>query len=311
MKGTLILGLAVSLAVTIVACEQTEEAFQDRKTRENNAEIKSYLLANNIKADSLRNGLFYTVQTANSTAQKPQIGDEITLSYIARRFDGTIVDSSQVGVDNVYIRSYSSTDITASGYVMTYRFNPVPSFEEILTTPLEKVREGDKVTLFAPWSVRGSGDVSLLAPLYIPIRYDLNILKVRTEDEQIEDFVALNKITGLEKNTDNGLRFVRTKAYPDSALIPVNTTVSVTYTGRLIRNGKQFDTGTIDVSVVDPTSTASGSVVKGFNDGIAKLRYGEKAIIIFPSTLGYSVAGSAGKIPAYSPLYFEIEAKRK
>jgi FKBP-type peptidyl-prolyl cis-trans isomerase len=311
MRGTLILGLAVSLAVTIVACEQTEEAFQDRKTRDNKAEIRSYLLANNIQADSLRNGLYFSILNKNPNAQKPQIGDEITFRYIARRLDGTIVDSSQVGINDVYIRSYNSNDITAAGYAMTYRFNPVPSFEELLVAPQEKIREGDKVSLFVPWSLRGTGDVSLLAPLYIPIRYDLDILKVRTEEEQIEDFVALNKIQGLEKNPDNGLRFVRTKAYPDSALIAVNTTVSVTYTGKLIRNGVQFDSGTIDVSVVDPTGNASGGVVKGFNDGVAKLRFGEKAIVIFPSALGYSVQGSAGKIPAYSPLYFEIEAKRK
>ncbi len=315
MRGILILGLGVSMAVTMLACEQTEEAFQDRKTRENKAEIRSYVLANNIKADSLRSGLYYAIQNTNANAQKPQIGDEITFRYTAKRLDGTIVDSSQVGVDDIYIRSYNSSDITAAGYAMTYRFNPVPSFEELLSAPQEKVREGDKITLLVPWSLRGTGDVSLLAPLYIPIRYDLEILKVRTQDEQIDDFVAVNKIQGLEKNPDNGLRFVRTKAYPDSALIAVNSTVSVTYTGKLIRNGVQFDTGTIDVSVVDPTGNASGGVVKGFNDGIAKLRYGEKAIIIFPSALGYGIQGNvvSGKvpIPAYSPLYFEIEAKRK
>jgi uncharacterized protein (UPF0254 family) len=222
--------------------------------------------------------------------------------------DGTIVDSSQVGVDDVFIRSYSSRDVSG---LMLYRFNPVPSFEELLSTPLEVVHEGDVTTLFVPWSLRGTGDVSLLAPLYIPIRYDVEILKVRTEEEQINDYVAKNKILGLERNNDNGLRFVKTLAYPDSAQIAIGTTVSVTYTGRLIRNGKQFDTGTIDVNVVDPTGTASGGVVKGFNDGIAKMRYGEKAVIIFPSILGYGVTGSSTKIPAYSPLLFEVEAKRK
>ncbi len=219
-----------------------------------------------------------------------------------------IVDSSQVGVNDVFIRSFSSRDVQG---LMAYRFNAVPSFEELLSPPYEKVREGDKISLFVPWSLRGTGDVSLLAPLYIPIRYDLEILKVRTEEEQIDEYVAKNKILGLERNNDNGLRFVKTLAYPDSAQIALNTTVSVTYTGRLIRNGRQFDAGTIDVNVVDPTGTASGGVVKGFNDGIAKMRYGEKAIIIFPSALGYGVTGSSTKIPAYSPLLFEVQAKRK
>jgi FKBP-type peptidyl-prolyl cis-trans isomerase len=308
MRGKLILGIIASLTVTIVACEQTEDVYQDRKTGENKAEIRTYLNANKLTADSTKSGLFYIIKNTNAAAQKPLIGDEVTLKYTAKRLDGTIVDSSQVGVDDVFIRSFSSRDVSG---LMIYRFNPVPSFEELLSAPIEKVREGDKVTLFVPWSLRGTGDVSLLAPLYIPIRYDIEILKVRTEEEQIDEYVAKNKIPGLERNKDNGLRFVKTLAYPDSAQIAIGTTVSVTYTGRLIRNGNKFDAGTIDVNVVDPTGTASGGVVKGFNDGIAKMRYGEKAVIIFPSILGYGVTGSSTKIPAYSPLLFEVEAKRK
>jgi FKBP-type peptidyl-prolyl cis-trans isomerase len=308
MRGKFILGIVTSLTITMVACEQTEDVYQDRKTSENKAEIRTYLTKNQLSADSLKSGLYYFITNTNPTAQKPLVGDEVTFRYVAKRLDGTIVDSSQVGVDDVFIRSYSSRDVSG---LMAYRFNPVPSFEELLNAPYEKVREGDKITLLAPWSLRGTGDVSLLAPLYIPIRYDLEILKIRTEEEQIEEYIATNKITGLERNADNGLRFVKTLSYPDSATIALNTTVSVTYTGKLIRNGKQFDAGTIDVNVVDPTGTASGGVVKGFNDGIAKMRYGEKAIIIFPSTLGYGVTGSSTKIPAYSPLVFEVQAKRK
>ena len=128
-----------------------------------------------------------------------------------------------------------------------------------MNAPYEKIRETDKVTLFVPWSLRGSGDVSLLAPLYIPIRYDINILKVRTQEEQINDYVAANKILGLERNNENGLRFVKTLAYPDSAQIEIGTTISAVYTGKLIRNGVQFDSGTVDVNVVDPAGTASVS----------------------------------------------------
>lgn len=308
MRGSLLLSLMASLTIAIVACEQTEDVYQDRKTRENKAEIRDYLAQNQLVADSLRSGLYYIIKNTNANASKPQVGDEVTFRYIAKRLDGVVVDSSQVGINDVFIRSYNSRDISG---LMVYRFNPVPSFEELMATPLEKVREGDKITLFVPWSLRGTGDVSLLAPLYIPIRYDIEILKVRSEEKQIDDYVALNKIQGLERNDANGLRFVRTLAYPDSAIIALNTTVSVTYTGRAVRNGKQFDAGTLDVNVVDPNGTASGGVVKGFNDGIAKLRYGEKAIVIFPSALGYGVVGSGTKIPAYSPLSFEIEAKRK
>jgi len=308
MRGKLIFALVVVLTVVIIACQQTEDVYQDRKTRENKVEIRDYLTKNQLMADSLRSGLYFVIKNTNPAGAKPQIGAEVTFRYVAKRLDGVTIDSSQVGVNDVFIRSFNSRDIPG---VMIYRFNPVPSFEELMATPQEKVRGGDKISLFVPWSLRTTSDVSLLAPLYIPIRYDIEILKVRSEEKQIDEYVALNKIQGLERNDANGLRFVRTKAYPDSAVISLNSTVSVTYTGKRVRDGRLFDAGTLDVNVVDPNGTASGGVVKGFNDGIAKLRYGEKAIVIFPSTLGYGIQGSSTKIPAYSPLAFEIEAKRK
>ncbi|MCP9765741.1 hypothetical protein EGI31_22630 [Lacihabitans soyangensis] len=44
----------------------------------------------------------------------------------------------------------------------------------------------------------------------------------------------------------------------------------------------------------------------GIYRGISKLRKGEKARIIFPSSIGYGTNGS-GSIPPYTPLIFDIE----
>jgi hypothetical protein len=309
MRGKIIWAIAVGITAFIAACNQSEEVFEDRKTRENKAEIRDYVTRNRISADSLvRLGLYYSVQTTNANAQKPQIGDEITLNYLVRRFDGVLVDSSDKTDPYVFIRSYGSRDIQG---LMLYRFSPVPSFEELMATPQEKIREGDKVSLFVPWSLRNAGSGSLLAPLYIPLRYDLTIVKVRTEEEQIEDYIKSQGIANMERDATTGLRFLRTKTYADSVQIKAGDEVKVKYTGRLVRNGAQFDSGSLDVSVVDPAGNAQASVVKGFNNGIAKLRFGEKAIVIFPSSLGYGVQGSSTKIPAYSPLYFEIEVSKK
>jgi FKBP-type peptidyl-prolyl cis-trans isomerase len=297
--------------VMVVACQQTEEPFAARKTKDNSADIRNYLTANKINADSTLSGLYYFVQNTNPTAQKPQIGDEITISYVARRLDGVIVDSSQVAYPYVYIRA---PEQSASGY----RFVLVPAFEELMQAGTEKLREGDKVSLFVPWTLRNSGAASLLAPLYIPLRYDITIKKVRTEDEQIEDYIKYKGLTVTEK-ASNGLRFLKTQAYKDSTQIKFGEVVKVNYAGRLVSNNRQFDpaptslllTSTFSVTLADTaTSNVGASVVKGFNDGIYRLKYGEKGIIIFPSKLGYGTTPKSS-IPAYSPLYFEIEANRQ
>jgi len=308
-----IYGVALALTGAVVACQQTEEAFQDRKSRENRAEIQQYVVSQGIRVDSTRGGLFYFVQNKNATAQKPQVGDEITIRYVARRFDGVIIDSTAANTPYTYIRVPSANS-------ELYYFRSVPAFEELLATGVEKVREGDRVSLLVPWSLRSTSiGVSLLAPLYIPLRYDLEILKIRTEYEQIQDMIVRRKIPTMEINGDS-LRFVRTLARPDSAQVKVGEEVKVRYTGRFVRNDAIFESNTstgLSMTVLDPnTPNRGGGTVKGFNDGVARLKYGEKAIIIFSSPLGYGPQGqpatqTRGAIPAYSPLYFELELVRK
>ena len=308
-----IYGVALALTAAVVACQQTEEAFQDRKTRENRAEIQQYVARQGIRVDSTKGGLFYFVQNKNATAQKPQIGDEISIRYVARRLDGVVIDSTSATNPYTYIRVPGIDN-------KLYFFQSVPAFEELLATGLEKVREGDRVSLIVPWSLRSTSiGVSLLAPLYIPLRYDLEILKVRTEYEQIQDMIVRRKIPKMEINGDS-LRFVRTLTQPDSAQVKIGDEVKVRYTGRFVSNDGIFDSNTttgIALTVLDPTTpNRGGGAVKGFNDGVARLKYGEKAIVIFPSSLGYgtqnqSATQSRVGIPSYSPLYFELELVRK
>ncbi len=83
MRGKLILGIVASLTITFVACEQTEDVYQDRKTSENKAEIRTYLTKNQLIADSLKSGLYYIITNTNATAQKPLVGDEVTFRYVS------------------------------------------------------------------------------------------------------------------------------------------------------------------------------------------------------------------------------------
>jgi FKBP-type peptidyl-prolyl cis-trans isomerase len=294
----------VGLVVAVVACQQTEEAFNDRKTRENRDEIKAYLSANRITADSTRSGLFYNIQRSGATDQFPNVGDEVTVQYIARRFDGVVVDSSLVDSPIKYIRLPLS-----SANSRQYRFEAVPYLEEVIATG--NVREGDRIALFVPWSLRGTVSASLLSPLYIPLRYDVKITNVRTEHEQIRDFMTSQKLTGFTVYNDS-LLFKKTLVQPDSAAIKSGEDVNFIYTGKRVSDNVIFDSNTTTgavFTVVDTVSTSN--TVKGFNNAAFRMKYGEKAIVVFPSKLGYGSRGSGAKVPAYAPLYFELEVKRK
>lgn len=120
-----------------------------------------------------------------------------------------------------------------------------------------------------------------------------------TEDEQIESYVKSKNLVITEK-TSSGLRFILTSPNATGAKLVARQNVTVKYAGRLLTD-KQFDAGTFSFTL------GVGQVVGGFDEGIAKLKVGEKGTIIFPSSLGYGSAGAGGDIPGNSPLIFDIE----
>ncbi len=118
------------------------------------------------------------------------------------------------------------------------------------------------------------------------------------EDEQINNYISSKNLAVTEK-TNSGLRYIVTKANPSGAALKVGQTINVNYAGTLL-SGKSFDSGNFSFVL------GGGRVIAGFDEGIAKMKVGEKATLIFPSTLGYGSSGS-GPIPANSPLVFDIE----
>jgi FKBP-type peptidyl-prolyl cis-trans isomerase len=118
------------------------------------------------------------------------------------------------------------------------------------------------------------------------------------EDDQITSYVTSKKLTVTEK-TASGLRYIVTKANPTGAALKAGQNINVNYAGTLL-SGKSFDSGNFSFVL------GGGRVIAGFDEGIAKMKVGEKATLIFPSTLGYGSSGS-GPIPANSPLVFDIE----
>ena len=118
------------------------------------------------------------------------------------------------------------------------------------------------------------------------------------ESSRIDDYVITKKLIVTEK-TASGLVYIRTMPNPTGNALALGQMVNVNYAGRLL-NDKEFDSGNFSFQL------GVGRVVQGFDEGIAKMRVGEKATIIFPSTLGYGNQAQ-GSIPKNSPLIFEVE----
>jgi FKBP-type peptidyl-prolyl cis-trans isomerase len=122
------------------------------------------------------------------------------------------------------------------------------------------------------------------------------------ENEVIAKYIADKQIT--PSKSSSGLMYIITE--PGSGeQAQAGKTVKVHYTGRLL-DGTKFDSS-LDRNDPIEFKLGQGMVIKGWDEGIALLKIGGKALLIIPSNLAYGSRGAGGVIPPFSPLTFEVE----
>lgn len=114
---------------------------------------------------------------------------------------------------------------------------------------------------------------------------------------------------GERITTDSGLTIVKV-ASVEAAAQPGDT-VFVHYAGRLESTGAEFDNSFKRGEPIDFT-LGSGQVIRGWDEGIAGMKIGEKRQLIIPPDLAYGARdrkNEAGEtvIPANSTLVFDVE----
>ncbi len=104
--------------------------------------------------------------------------------------------------------------------------------------------------------------------------------------------------------TPSGLIYVITRRSDGRNPRPGETVV-VNYTG-LLTNGLKFDSS-LDRGQPYKFKLGLGRVIKGWDEGIEKLRVGEQATLVIPPHLGYGAEGAGGIIPPDATLVFVVE----
>ena len=130
--------------------------------------------------------------------------------------------------------------------------------------------------------------------LVIAVSFNLSINAISKEE----------KMSGDVQETPSGLKYIVIEEGKGDK--PTNgKKVKVHYTGKL-EDGSVFDSS-VERGVPIEFTLGVGQVIKGWDEGIADMKVGEKRQLIIPPDLGYGPNGYPPAIPANSTLIFDVE----
>lgn len=121
------------------------------------------------------------------------------------------------------------------------------------------------------------------------------------EQEELAAYIQMNGITA--EPTQSGLYHVVTQKGTGKAA-EAGKMVKVHYTGKFL-NGQVFDSS-VERGEPFEFNLGVGQVIRGWDEGIALMKVGEKATLIIPSSIAYG-AQQNGPIPGFSTLVFDVE----
>lgn len=258
--------------------------------------IKEYIAANNLTATRSASGLYYSIAEPGEGAEL-KVGDVVAVHYRGTLLDGTSFDNSY-----------------ANGYPLAFRLGVdrlIPGFEEGIAL----LKKGGSATLLIPSALAYGREGNSTIPANSVLRFDVEVLGPNTDKELdnsiIRDYLSAQEITSAIQ-TDSGLFFVPIEA-GTGAQATIGDEVAVHYRGKFL-NGRVFDESSPSSPMI--LTLGDGEMTKGFDEGVSRMKVGEKATLLIPAHLGYGALGSPAPrppatrvlaIPPYAVLLFEVE----
>lgn len=292
MKRNVYALLGFCFILTLSSCLSNEA---EKISASNEAEIQNYIKFKNLSPMKTPDGMYYEVTTKNASGKSPVAGDLVKMYYKMSLLSGSILDST-----NKLLKQ-------PKGFV--YGIG-----NSIFNLPISTLKSGEKGYFILPSNLAFQGTSFDGLPAYSVIRLDVEVESTMSEQQQIDSMKVKNKMSDAVI-TSSGLIFKKMVENPTGVELKTGMTFSANYLGRLSYAYLQRESATSSNIIFDSKfdsgilsgSVGTGNFIKGFDEALQRMRVGEKAQFIIPSSIGYGANGSSsGVIPGYAPLYFEV-----
>jgi FKBP-type peptidyl-prolyl cis-trans isomerase len=296
MQKVKIVSVLLACVSLFFSCKKFEEPVSEIKAKENEQAIQAYIQQKGLTTKSLGDGIYMATTTANASGRTPATGELVSLHFVISKLDGSKIDSSSV-LDNKPVRfPYGYTEAN------------------ILQIAAAQLKMGEKATFLIPYFFGFGSEDQGSVPAYSPLRVDVSMVNIQNETEQVASYMADNKYNPTITST--GLAYQILLPVNGGTQVKTGQTIQVKYTGKVLyyttlatadnKPNYVFDSGTFSFVL------GSKATIAGFEEGIAKMKVGEKAILCFPSSLGYGENGSKNNQGVFTilpkaPLAFEVE----
>ena len=231
------------------------------------------------KTDS---GLEYVI-TEHGKGEQATAGNRIKAHYTGKLEDGTKFDSS---VD----RGEPFLFELGAGQV-------IKGWDEGFAL----MHVGDKAVLkIPPHLAYGESGAGGMIPPNATLIFEVELLEIMPVIK-LEEYDIKGKVSS---KTESGLEYILVEE-GNGIKAAAGNTVDVHYTGYL-EDGTMFDSS---VKRGQPFSfvLGMGRVIKGWDEGVALMKIGDKVRLIIPADLGYGERGAGGVIPPNATLVFDVE----
>jgi FKBP-type peptidyl-prolyl cis-trans isomerase FkpA len=272
--------------------------------------LQSYISTNKITAQPSATGVYY-IENTPGKGIKIDTGLEVKVQFKVSLIDGKQIFSTYERPEPVSFQYGKKFD--------------TPGLEEAIGL----MKKGTKATVIVPSKMAfGEQGRGTIVPPYSTIVYNVEIIDVLTkaeyEKEQaakkkedqmkienakkeegtlIQKYLLDNKIT--VKPTASGLYYIE-KIKGTGPRAMAGKTVRVSYKGTFF-NGQEFDSSIGKNPPYYEFTLGSHQVIQGWDEAIAMMNKGGKAMLVVPSSLAYGERGMGGNIKPYTPLVFEVE----